>query len=259
MKRGTIIIDLDGTAVDTPRQKLPSNRLVAATEKLQEQYYVCAATGRSQSWAIDLIRPMGLKDPCIIAGGTSILDPLTERLIWRQSIDGSTIQDVIAIMQRSGQRVFFDDYTEQDYRNGAWPPEVLDDVHEAYFLELLFVPRPITEDIVAQLSRIKEICPVVVDSQNGKGCDIHIVHKDATKEQAIAELYTLLDADPLKSIGVGDGHNDLHLFNGVHHKVAMGNSVPDIKAAADQIIGLVADDGLAAYFEKLYHGGQSRL
>lgn len=52
-------------------------------------------------------------------------------------------------------------------------------------------------------------------------------------------------------IGIGDGANDIHLFNAVGLKVAMGNAVPSLKEKADIVIGHVTDDGLAQYFEDL--------
>lgn len=44
MKKEAIIFDLDGTAIDSPVQKLPSGRLVAAMNDLRQKYFLCAAT-----------------------------------------------------------------------------------------------------------------------------------------------------------------------------------------------------------------------
>lgn len=78
-----------------------------------------------------------------------------------------------------------------------------------------------------------------------------ITDLDGTKEHAVAELLKMLAIDKENAVGVGDGHNDLHLFNAVGHKVAMGNAVDEMKQSADVVIGSVQDDGLAKYFEEL--------
>ena len=81
--------------------------------------------------------------------------------------------------------------------------------------------------------------------------DIHVTNRSATKEHAIAELLKILNIKQENTVGVGDGHNDIHLFNAVSNKVAMGNAVDELKAASDEVIGLVTDDGFAEYLERL--------
>ncbi len=65
------------------------------------------------------------------------------------------------------------------------------------------------------------------------------------------ELLDRLGVAKQNAIGIGDGHNDIHLFNAVGTKVAMGNAVAELQSVAEQVIGSVKEDGLAAYFETL--------
>jgi peptidyl-prolyl cis-trans isomerase B (cyclophilin B) len=48
---------------------------------------------------------------------------------------------------------------------------------------------------------------------------------------------------------VGDGHNDIELFRAVGRKIAMGNAVPELKEAADEVIGDIAQDSFAEFLE----------
>ena len=69
----------------------------------------------------------------------------------------------------------------------------------------------------------------------------------------LSDLYKIeqiLGADRSEMIGIGDGHNDLHLFAAVGHKVAMGNAVDELKQAADETIGSVQEQGLEKYLER---------
>jgi hydroxymethylpyrimidine pyrophosphatase-like HAD family hydrolase len=45
MKNKAIIFDIDGTAIDSPSQKIPSDRLIKAVRQIETEYFVCAATG----------------------------------------------------------------------------------------------------------------------------------------------------------------------------------------------------------------------
>lgn len=75
MRNRAIIFDLDGTAVDSPTQKLPTNKLVGVISKLQPNYFLCAATGRCWTFGKDIIQALNLVDLAIISGGTQIVDP----------------------------------------------------------------------------------------------------------------------------------------------------------------------------------------
>lgn len=251
MKKSIIIIDLDGTAVDVPDKMVPSKRLIDATAKLKKDYFICAATGRSQAWAREVVDPMNIKDLCIVSGGTSIFDPVTDSLVWRQSIDSLNIEKIKNIMKQSGAKVLFNDYPKEEYYSGGWNADSLNRIDEAYFMELVFAPKDIADEAARQASLIDGVHATVLHAQKPDLYDVHIVHEKATKEHAIHELYKMLGVTAGQSIGVGDGLNDIHLFNAVNHKVAMGNAADDLKILADEIIGSVKDDGLAEYFENL--------
>lgn len=60
----------------------------------------------------------------------------------------------------------------------------------------------------------------------------------------------MIDIKKDEIIGVGDGYNDLALFEAVGLKVAMGNGVEELKAKADYITKHVDKDGLADVIEK---------
>ena len=119
MKDKVIIFDLDGTAVDSPSEKLPSDRLVIATRTLQQTHFMCAATGRCWTFAKDVIQSLHLVDLCIISGGTQICDPQTGEVVWQKDITPRALEQVIDIFKTNGeQRIIFNDYTEDDYFHG---------------------------------------------------------------------------------------------------------------------------------------------
>jgi hydroxymethylpyrimidine pyrophosphatase-like HAD family hydrolase len=123
--------------------------------------------------------------------------------------------------------------------------------------EVVFVPNDEAREVANLLLHVEGIAVTLVTAQRNGMNDIHITNAAATKEHAIYELEKILGIDKNDMIGVGDGHNDLHLFKAVGHKVAMGNAVEELKQAADEIIGDVKFDGLAVYFEKLAKGDEN--
>lgn len=252
MKFKAIIFDLDGTAIDSPGQKLPSDRLIQAVKNLESDYYLCAATGRCWTYGKDVIQGLGLQDLCIISGGTQICDPRTGEVVWQKDIEPTSLVRIIEIFSENGdQKLIFNDYTEDDYFNGGVLPRDFDTNQRVNWLSQSFVPDALAQVLQVKLNAVAGLTCVMVVSQK-PGCrDLHIVHEQATKEHAITELLQRLKIEKQNSIGIGDGHNDLHLFYAVNQKVAMGNAVADLKAAANLVIGEVQNEGLAQYFESL--------
>lgn len=252
MKSKAIIFDLDGTAVDSPDQKLPTKKLITAVKKLNSKYFLSAATGRCWTFAKDIIQRLQLTDLCIISGGTQICDPKTGEVIWQKDITPQALETVISIFSKNGQqKLIFNDYTEDDYFNGGVYPKDFDLTQRVNWLSQSFVPDKLAIQLHQKLDSIEGITCVMVVSQK-PGCrDLHIVNSAATKEHAITELLSRLGVKKENSIGIGDGHNDIHLFNAVGTKVAMNNAVAELKKSCDSVIGDVKEDGLAKYFETL--------
>lgn len=252
MHKKVIIFDLDGTAVDSPTQKLPSANLLSEIDRLKGSYFFCAATGRVWSFARPLLQALRLNDLCIISAGTQICNPATGEIVSQKNIPDTALSETIAVFrQYLNWKLLYNDGTEDDYFHGGVFPHEFKNTEPVYFLEQIFVPDETAKEIYQKLTQIEGIAAVMVVAQK-PGCrDIHVINASATKEHAIAELLKLLKVDRKDAIGIGDGYNDMHLFNAVDYKVAMGNAVPELKKSADKVIGLVSEDGLARYLATL--------
>lgn len=252
MKYKAIITDLDGTAVDSPRVKLASERLATAVLRLEELgVRVCAATGRAPTFAKIMLESMNLHGPAIVAGGTKIIDPTTGEDLWVCGLSGQQLSAIKQKAQHLSYGFLWNDSTEEDYLSGGWKIDLLHEDEEVYFFEICFVPDNKLQGVIRQLEGIAGVAVTVVVAQKPGTYDLHITNKAATKEHAIYELEKIIGVDKADMIGIGDGHNDLHLYDAVGYKVAMDNAVPELKQAADKIIGSVQEDGLAVYFEEV--------
>lgn len=255
MQYKAVITDLDGTAVDSPKDKVASRRLATAIAELDRLgIRVCAATGRAPSFAMSMLRSMNLKDPAIVSGGTKIIDPITGSELWTCGLSESQIRQITNKLEPFPYKYLWNDSTEEDYLSGGWELKKFNEWEGVYFFEVCFVPHDEVMNLVNALSDIDGIAVTVVVAQRTGTNDIHVTNSVATKEHAIYELEKMIGVEKNEMIGIGDGHNDLHLFNAVGYKVAMGNAVNELKQVADKVIGYVTDDGLAEYFEELAGG-----
>ncbi len=252
VKYKAIITDLDGTAVNSPIEKRATKRLATAVAALDNLgVKVCAATGRAPTFAKPMLESMNLQDPAIVSGGTKIIDPKSGDDLWVCGLSKDQVSMIKQRLKGLSYGFLWNDSTEEDYLSGGWSLEALDEIEDVYFFEVCFVPAAELESVKSLLAGVEGVAVTVVVAQKPETHDLHITNSQATKEHAVYELEKIIGVDRSEMIGVGDGHNDLHLYNAVGYKVAMANAVPELKNAADKIIGDVVQDGLAEYFEEL--------
>src|SRR5689334_14735387 len=194
MKQGVIIFDLDGTAIDSPKQKTPSTKLVDAIGKLEKTYYLCSATGRVWSFAKHVLQGMHLTDPCIISAGTQICNPVTGEILWQKVIPEKSLQEVLKVLQQyPDYKLLSNDGTEDDYFHGGVSPKDFKTKEPVYFLEQTFIPDTTAVEIYEKLKKIDGVTCVMVIAQKPGTRDLHILNAAATKEHAVAELLKILN------------------------------------------------------------------
>lgn len=78
-----------------------------------------------------------------------------------------------------------------------------------------------------------------------------VANVDVSKGNAIDIFCKKLNINLKDTIAIGDGYNDISMFNIVGHGVAMGNAKEEIKKSADEVILSNNEDGVAVYLESL--------
>ena len=243
-----IIFDIDGTAVEARADALPTKRLIDVVARLllNCDIHLACATGRTYPWAKIVTNALGLVDPCIVSAGTQIVNPKTGEEVWSKRLDSAAVLNSLRVFAEMSldPRIL----TETDTPDTA---KVASQLANSPFL-LLDVQDIKPEQVDAVILNLKAAADVEiakVNSPNPGFINLHITNRQATKEHAVEELSKMLKIEKPNIYGIGDGYNDIHLFNSVGTKVAMGNSVPELKEAADIVIKSLAEDGLAEYFE----------
>jgi HAD superfamily hydrolase (TIGR01484 family) len=242
-----LIFDLDGTAIPNVPNGLPSDRLVRVVAKAQQYLRLCAATGRPITNAKPILDKLKLTDPCIISAGTQIIDPVTDEILWEAVLDPDDVQAVIEVCNPYHYEVLI-----RNELMGEGAPARARQITES--VNVIYVMQCTEADgqaILDQLAKLPNVTASGVLSWTGEGLDIHITHREATKEHAVAELLQMLSVSKEETIGIGDGNNDVHLFKGVDKKVAMGNATDLLKSQADEVCDTVDKDGLATFIEAL--------
>jgi len=247
-----IICDIDGTIIDSPAQKLPSERFVAAVQAIRSTHYVTCATGRVVSWARPFLEAAHFTAPCIIAGGTAIVNPNTYELLYEHPLPPEQFDNIKEILKSyPDSKVLFNDFTEEEFLEGGWDLSRLLQADHCYVMEVSRVTYERADELIAKFQQLPDVTAVKISSPIPERTNVQLLHKQSTKEHAIAWVQQKLGVSKEDIIGIGDGHNDFHIFNAVGTKMAVNNAVPELKDKADQVIGDVKDDAVAVYLESL--------
>lgn len=240
-----IIFDLDGTAIPSRVDGMPSENLSQAITRASDTAYFSAATGRSWRHAKEPIRALGLVAPCVISGGTQIVDPITEKIKWEVIIPYNIVRLINSIARQYDKRVAY--VTGLDVTDSVLPTESVDLLH-INTIYMFDITAEQLHGIVGDIQETGEVNAAPTHSWiRPDVIDLHITHRDATKEYAVNKLCEYLGISKMNAIGIGDGHNDIHLFNAVGTKIAMGNAEDTLKKSADHIIDTIDNDGLATF------------
>ena len=239
-----LIFDIDGTAIPNERGGMPSEKLIDAIAKAQKYVKVSAATGRPISNSLHILQALKLASPCVIAGGTLIFDPVTQKTLWKKEMSTEQVRDILTITKSYPYKVWISNQLDASpaIENIVIQPEQI--------IFIMTVSKEDTKTIMQKLAFIPDITVHEVISWTPDHIDIHITHKEATKKHALQKLLKLENVNKENVIVVGDANNDLPLFEVAGYKVAMGNATDVLKSHADFITSSVDDDGLAAVIEK---------
>src|SRR5688572_27871997 len=224
-----IILDLDGTALPNSQEGMTSERLINIIQKIKNKVYISAATGRGISLGGHRIKELGLTAPCIVNGGTRIIDPVTGKILWEKSMNKSQVEKILEIAKEYQYHICVGDDTEGSLAKY----KITNRDERIIYIEP--VTKEDTDIILNKLSKIADITAHKVISWTPGHFDIHITHIEATKRHSLEVLLDILKVHKDEVIAAGDSNNDLPLFELAGYKIAMGNGSDELKSQADVI------------------------
>lgn len=239
-----IMLDVDGTLVTNEYAGKISPKVKQTILKANSKVKVGIASGRPLARVGLIFDELKLKIPCVIGGGTQIVDPRTREILWEQPILKKDVKIILDTLKDAPYKVWVVDEVE----------EILNTPETKLKKPLNFFMSRILEEeadrLISILSPIPTLALTKVVAYTPGYVSLHITHAQATKQHAIEKVAEILNLQKDEIIGVGDGHNDIPLFKACGLRVAMGDAVPGLKERADYIAPSCSDDGVAHVFEK---------
>jgi Cof subfamily protein (haloacid dehalogenase superfamily) len=265
-KCSAVISDVDGTLV-TDDKTLSARARAAVAELRSSGIAFSIVSARPPRGMCMLFEPLGITTPVIGFNGGVVARPdlaiLTEHIlspgIARRTVDLLDRHDV-NVWVFSGQdwlvRGSGGPYAGLEERTVGFGPTVVGDFGPALDAAAKIVG--VTRDFALLAVCERNVRAVLADNAfvaRSQPYYLDITHALANKGAALSAIAKLLSV-PLAEIAViGDGGNDVAMFERSGLSIAMGNASPEVQQAADFVTDSNREEGFANAIERFILGG----
>lgn len=269
------ISDLDGTLL-TPESNLPDHAIDRLNRLIDKGLKFTIATARNYNSAYSLLRSLNLKIPVILFNGVYLTEFSTGRnIILSNFIPNQVATELISVAGPLGidpfvyaydqtHRVYFRNIANPGSRN--YINEQRDDNRLQYVPHYNFVTsesipgilfidtHPVLEPLYVEIKRRypSDLNLYFAEDIAVPGyCWLQIFHQQANKGSMVEQLASHMNMPLDHTVVFGDYLNDLEMFRVAGKAVAMGNALPQVKEAADIVIGNNNTFAVIDYLESL--------
>lgn len=260
-----LISDVDGTVMTHDKQLTPRTREVAAKLKARGIPFAVISARPPRGMRM-MVEPLGLTYPLAgFNGGLFTRPDLTP--VEDFAIASDVARRAHDLLVARGVDVWVFDGSDWKIRNadGAhvahekgtiqYDPIVVKDFDKA--LEAAHKIVGVSDDhaLIAKVeTEMQAALGQGATAARSQAYYLDITHPEANKGAGVRRLAALMGV-PMEQIAViGDGHNDIAMFEQTPHSIAMGNASDEVKERARFITGSNDEDGFAAAIEKYVLG-----
>jgi Cof subfamily protein (haloacid dehalogenase superfamily) len=261
-----IIADVDGTLLDS-HSNLRHDTRSAVAEALSAGIGFTLASGRNTSQLEATAESLGLTLPIISLGGACLSIPSDGTPLWILKIDPEILEHLIqrartmelGIMLQSPRNNVLEsdpqiirEISRISHGNFTPTTDINKSAHNSIGKVTLIGDEGDIAQIHEELTTGRQELHAVLSGRRF----LDITANGADKGSAVQKLLKYLKLPSSSVAAIGDGHNDLSMFQSVGFRIAMGNSLNEVKRAAD-LIAPDHDEGGAAWAirELIHHSG----
>jgi Cof subfamily protein (haloacid dehalogenase superfamily) len=263
-----VVLDLDGTVLD--EEFRPHPEVVRQIERLRSRVRVTLATGRGYQSASRYARELGIESPIIVMDGGLVRTPDGGEPIHRAPVCGPVCTPLLKFLRElpgfyliygEDQAYLperFLDYRDTMTRWGFVPEIVSEDTLDGIeiFRFIAAGERNVLEALRARIDSLdtRELFAYIFPCRSLPWNFMDIRSHQASKGYGLKRLMHHLGYKKSDVLCFGDFLNDIQLFQECGVKVAMNNSVPELKEMADYVTRGSNQEGGAAEVLRMIEG-----
>ncbi len=253
-------VDMDGTCLDG-HSRLSDENLQALRQAAQAGIQVVPTTGRSLSCLPHRLREEGFFRYVISSNGAVVTDRQTGETLFQALIPRQRALELVRQADRlpvgitahldneylvQGRalsllgRLAFGPDARSSIRVEDMAQAIANSGKDVEEIQLYFLSRSAQEATRQMLARCAPDCLAAFTGQY-----VEIFSQNASKGIALAHLAQRLGIAKEEVACIGDGENDLHMFQAAGLRFAVGSGVPELKQQADVVVAANGENGVA--------------
>lgn len=258
-----LAVDMDGTCLD-PKSRMTDATIGALSLAAKAGIQVVPTTGRTLGCLPH--RLVGRRDIfryVITSNGAKVTDLQTKRTVFRADIKKENALSLLnEIKNTKGLRVGVTAHIHHEYllqgrglvlagrviygkdaRQVRHVPDMIKEITETQHgieeIQFYFLGKKAQRDMKKIMEKYPKLVAAYTDQY------VEIFSEQASKGTALCALAQELGIERSEIACIGDGENDLLMFQAAGLKMAMGNAVEELKKAADFVLPSNEQDGAA--------------
>lgn len=257
-----VCLDIDGTLIDHDG-RLSDRVRTAVQGTAASGVHVVLATGRDMFGTLPVLDRLGLLTGWAVCSNGAVtlrLDPsLPNGYEVADSITFDPMPALKLIRDHLPTALFAVEELDVGFRLTApFPPGELDE-GEVQIVSFDELAVPTTRVVVRMPERTAADLVEVVHKVGLQGVSyavgwtawLDLNPEGVSKASGLEGVRARLGVDRSATLAIGDWRNDLPMFEWAGWSVAMGQGLPEVRAAADEVTASVTDDGVALVLERL--------
>lgn len=273
MMETLFVSDLDGTLLQ-PDAELSAETVALLNESIADGKLFTIATARTPATVSPILRDVNMNLPAIVMTGASIWDKRDNSYSNLRYIDPKATKQFVELLHSKGfpiflftlvdnlihiyhvcdplndiEREFIEERLDSPFKQfhvKTCGGEVLPDSFDKTILCYGMQPTADSEALYKEALKIPNLRPQYYHDIYGPSIGIMEAFSPlATKAEAIKSMKERTGAK--KVVAFGDNINDLPMFKIADVAVAVENALPEVKAAADIVIGPNTDNSVARF------------
>lgn len=276
-----VALDLDGTVLNK-EGKISEQTQMTIEKVLKKGIKVVLCTGRNLPLAVEYTIQLGLSSYLVTCNGAEIRKVNGEQVqCWPMELEQldlviSVLQKHDALFELYGDDFIYFESKEKHsskylnymryYRgdSGFDEAELRDELKKSYYQETgsfqqflkdqnplgkkFYVMGSDESRLAALFEELKSIPDLTLTASHRSNIEIN--HLNATKGNALAHLSQMLGFLPQEVAAIGDGENDISMFQFCGLSIAMGNANEIVKQSADVVTVSNHEEGVSHALEK---------
>ena len=250
-----IVLDLDGTLLNS-QKNISEGNLSALRNARENGVLIAFSTARSAGAMREYI--VAVQPDILISNGGALVERNGE-VLFRRQLSAESVRHIIKRCQELSDgkcEVTVD--TEQGYFHNHKPDNdfsklvIPDNGKYSDFSDFNYPAYKVTAEVEREEDARKlaaEIPDCGTISFSGEIWR-RFAHIEATKRHALEHICGALSIEPKEILAFGDDYNDIEMLD-FCTGVAMGNAIPDVKAAAEFEADTNDNDGVARFINAL--------